>query len=218
MPNSYLLKSKQNLETSRDEPNYIGQPMAETVTLGNLLKSFHLKPNVEDNYGMTPLHYAAQAGHEKILLLLLRNNANIEAEDDKGRTPLIRAGAEGHDGVVRVLIDKGANVDRQDIERKTAPYYAFVSGHEAVLREFIENGGEIGEQQHFGSGALNHAVKTRQLAMVEFFIYRELGLILEITEEHRPTVPTLLRELKAIEALLGLKIEGGSHEGGGVLH
>jgi ankyrin repeat protein len=44
-----------------------------------------------DDYGYTPLHYAAQNGHEKIVKYLLSQNVPVDLEKC-GATPLHRAG------------------------------------------------------------------------------------------------------------------------------
>ena len=52
----------------------------------------------KDNYGQTPLSWAAERGHEAVVQLLLDKGADIESKDDDGRTPLSLAAKRGHDG------------------------------------------------------------------------------------------------------------------------
>ena len=44
--------------------------------------------NLKDNWGRTPLHYAANGGHKEIAELLITNGANINKKNDEGKTPL----------------------------------------------------------------------------------------------------------------------------------
>ncbi len=44
--------------------------------------------NLKDNWGRTPLHYAAMGGHKEIAELLITNGANINKKNDEGKTPL----------------------------------------------------------------------------------------------------------------------------------
>jgi len=44
--------------------------------------------NLKDNWGRTPLHYAAGAGYKEIAELLITNGANINKKNDEGKTPL----------------------------------------------------------------------------------------------------------------------------------
>ena len=47
--------------------------------------------DARDQFGSTPLHYAAFRGATVCCLLLLEKGADIEAVDDKGNTPLAYA-------------------------------------------------------------------------------------------------------------------------------
>lgn len=60
----------------------------------------------------TALSFAAEAGEEELVRLLLDSNANIEAKDSDGQTPLFYA--VGHIGVVRLLLARGANPNTRD--------------------------------------------------------------------------------------------------------
>lgn len=59
--------------------------------------------------GRSPLHYAADYGHKKVLEYLLSKGANINAQDKFGITPLLSAIFEGHTECVKILINKGAD-------------------------------------------------------------------------------------------------------------
>ncbi|KAH7218863.1 ankyrin repeat-containing domain protein [Fusarium oxysporum] len=59
--------------------------------------------NTKDMNGWTPLLWAARAGHEAVVRLLLDWGARIEAADKWGRTPLLLAAEFGHEAVVRLL-------------------------------------------------------------------------------------------------------------------
>ena len=59
--------------------------------------------NAIDTDGCTPLHLAAQDGHERIVRLLLRNGAIIDAMDRQGRTAGDLAQEHGHARVIASL-------------------------------------------------------------------------------------------------------------------
>lgn len=82
--------------------------------------------------GWTALHYAAAAGSNEIVALLLEHYAYIDAESPNRTTPIMMAARGGHILTVKLLLDEGADatlkndlgmtaidfarsVDRQDI-------------------------------------------------------------------------------------------------------
>jgi ankyrin repeat protein len=64
--------------------------------------------------GWTALHYAAAAGADDIIALLLDRHAVIDAESPSGMTPLMMAAREGQESSVAMLLERGADSARQD--------------------------------------------------------------------------------------------------------
>jgi ankyrin repeat protein len=58
--------------------------------------------------GFTALHYAAEAGHLDVVVVLLRAKASMTAVTKGGLTPLYLASKAGHEQVVRLLLRSGA--------------------------------------------------------------------------------------------------------------
>jgi ankyrin repeat protein len=67
----------------------------------------------------TPLHSAAQWGHEEIVKLLLANGAEAEAKNHFGQQPLHYACVFRHKEVVNVLLDTGADPNAKDDDENT---------------------------------------------------------------------------------------------------
>ena len=91
--------------------------------------------NTADQYGKTPLHCAAENGHEKIIQLLLEQDVDVNTADKIGRTPLHWAAEEGHAQVVKLLLEKGVNVNAADHKGRTALTL--------VLRNFDHQGARL---------------------------------------------------------------------------
>lgn len=86
-------------------------------------------PNAADQYGLTPLHYAATADAESVKLLLA-HGARPNSRDQSGQTPLHRSLLYAWTGrfdvktIARTLIDAGAMVNVKDKGNATPLTYA----------------------------------------------------------------------------------------------
>jgi len=83
-----------------------------------------------DMYRGTPLHHAARAVSDTILInLLLAGGADVNARDRRGRTPLHEAArANPNPGVITALLASGADVNARDL-RGTTPLHDAVRLH-----------------------------------------------------------------------------------------
>jgi ankyrin repeat protein len=59
--------------------------------------------NSEDRLGRTPLSYAVQSGHERIVELLLANGAEFGSVDHQEKTPLISPTERGEEVMGELL-------------------------------------------------------------------------------------------------------------------
>jgi hypothetical protein len=90
------------------------------VALGpdaSLLLDVGAPKEAKDNSGSTPLHLAAQQGHEECCLVLIASGCAVDARKDVSdahSTSLFIAIHRGHAGVVRLLADAGAQLEARD--------------------------------------------------------------------------------------------------------
>jgi len=69
-------------------------------------------PNIKNNDGSTPLHYAAD--NSKVVEVLLEHGADLNIRDKYGATPLHDAAENGHPEVVELLLEHGADPNIQN--------------------------------------------------------------------------------------------------------
>eukprot|EP01052_Picozoa_sp_SAG31_P004060 SAG31_NODE_164_length_21790_cov_26.291411_6_plen_200_part_00 len=81
----------------------------------------------------TALHWAADCGYVKVLIMLLSHGADCEVTDSQGLVPLILAAANGHTACVEELVVAGAKLSSIDPhEGATAMHFAAINGHGAA--------------------------------------------------------------------------------------
>jgi hypothetical protein len=100
-----------------------------------LLENGH-DPDSEDTNYQTPLSWAAEAGHEAVVKLLLeRDDVIADSKDEDGRTPLWWAAGAGHEAVVKLLLERDdVTADSKDEDGRTPLWWAALGGHEAVVK------------------------------------------------------------------------------------
>ncbi|KAI9765965.1 MAG: hypothetical protein M1840_006972, partial [Geoglossum simile] len=98
----------------------------------------------DDEYGQTPLSWAARGGHEAVVkLLLATGKVDVDSKDNEyGQTPLSWAARGGHEAVVKLLLATGkVDVDSKDNWYGQTPLsWAARGGHEAVVKLLLATG------------------------------------------------------------------------------
>ena len=97
----------------------------------------------KDNYGQTPLSWAAENGHEAVVTLLLEKGAELESKDNYGQTPLLWATRNGHMAVVRLLLARGTKLESKNNSDRMLLLWAARKGHEALVRLLLERSAEL---------------------------------------------------------------------------
>jgi ankyrin repeat protein len=78
--------------------------------------------NTVDQYGNTPLMYAAGFGHEKVVRFLVQHGAKVNVVNEADGTPLMWAAEKGYTEIVRFLLPHVSpeNLNQRDVLSCTA--------------------------------------------------------------------------------------------------
>ena len=88
---------------------------------------------------LSPLHIAAQKGHDRIARLLLQHSIDCNEKDSDGLTPLIHATIGGFEDVISSLLSHGARIGNVDGQRRSAFHWAVIYRREAVLKILLNH-------------------------------------------------------------------------------
>jgi ankyrin repeat protein len=110
--------------------------------LVELLKGEVVDANTVDEYSWTTLRWAAQNGHEAIVMLLLDSGkVDANSKDQYGYTPLWWAAQNGDEAIVKLLLDSGKiNADSKDQHGYTPLWWAVENRHQAILKLLLDSG------------------------------------------------------------------------------
>jgi uncharacterized protein len=86
----------------------------------------------------TPIQSAVSAGHAKIVLLLLKHNANPNTRENNGFTPLHIAAQNGNTEIIRSLLFNGADMSIRCRQGKIPLELAMEAGHAEATALFKE--------------------------------------------------------------------------------
>lgn len=111
--------------------SYLG---LETIVRLVLLQDADVESRDDD--GRTPLSYAAEGGHEAIVMLLLETDKiNADSKDVYGNTPLLYAAREGYEAIVKLLL--GIDSVNPDLKNGSHYYDPLLSGYDDSLTPFL---------------------------------------------------------------------------------
>lgn len=91
------------------------------------------KGAVVNKSGWTPLHYAAAAGDNEIVQMLIDKSASLNALSPNGTTPIMMAARGGFILTVKMLLDAGADASMVNQQGMTAIDFARQGGNKDIV-------------------------------------------------------------------------------------
>ncbi|XP_067278822.1 histone-lysine N-methyltransferase EHMT1 isoform X2 [Pseudorasbora parva] len=146
-----------------------------------------IDPNfkMESQNKRTPLHVAAEAGHQEVCHMLVQAGANLDMCDEDQRTPLMEACENNHLDTVRYLLRAGAIVSQKDVEGSTCLHLAAKSGHFAIVQHLLSTGLiDINCQDDGGWTALIWATEYKHVDQVKLLLSKGADINIRDKEEN----------------------------------
>ncbi|XP_077979943.1 uncharacterized protein LOC144435234 [Glandiceps talaboti] len=121
-------------------PLHVASENGRLECLLALAKACPTRINDDDADGCTPLLLASAAGHEKVVLHLLKVGADIASRDENRRTGLAIAAKEGNLDAVKILVKNHADIDAVDKNRNTPLHLSAAAGHYSITKYLLDKG------------------------------------------------------------------------------
>ncbi|XGA08445.1 MAG: ankyrin repeat domain-containing protein [Wolbachia endosymbiont of Xenopsylla cheopis] len=140
-------------------------------------KNADVNTNV-DEYGWTPLHFAASGSKFDIVKFLFDKNANIKAKDAYGNTPLhIAAQHSGKLEIVEFLLDKNiSGINDVTNDGLTPLHVAVKSNKLGTVKLLLDRGASIGIKDKHNRTPLSLAAKEGYINIVQVIEQTQLDL------------------------------------------
>ena len=126
----------------------------ETFAAARILLEHGASFHARNYYGQTPLHLASQHSNPRIILLLLKQGAHVDATDENRRTPLLLASGSDfwRDDDSRItesaqlLLEYGASVHVWNVDGQTPLHLASQRHHSGIVKLLLQFNAEVDPQ------------------------------------------------------------------------
>ncbi|XP_070479446.1 ankyrin repeat and death domain-containing protein 1A isoform X2 [Equus przewalskii] len=125
-----------------------------------------------NHVGRVALHWAAGAGHEQAVRLLLEHGAAVDDEDAFGMNALLLSAWFGHLRILQILVNSGAKIHCENKEGLTLLHCAAQKGHVPVLAFIMEDLEDVAldHADKLGRTAFHRAAEHGQLDALDFLV------------------------------------------------
>ncbi|WP_353273619.1 tetratricopeptide repeat protein [Wolbachia endosymbiont (group A) of Agelastica alni] len=162
--------------------------------------------NAKSKDDVTPLHKAVLRNDEKIVKLLIDEDADVNAKKSNGWTPLHLAAKNGNLEVVNALLEKGASVyDKTSSKYQFTPLHlAARNGHKEVVEALLAKNANINARTRYEFTPLHLAAGNGHLDVVQALLKNDQIIINAETKDKFTPLHLAAKSghLSVIEALL----------------
>ncbi|CAH0020734.1 unnamed protein product [Clonostachys rhizophaga] len=164
-------------DTSRDSLNHLmsAARSGKLDSIASLFEKEQVNANSMDGDGYTALLFAAEAGQDAAVKLLIELGAEIEAKNSSGETSLWLAAHYGHGMVVQTLLESGADPNSADELGQTPISAAAEGGHLQAVSSLLARDADIDTKTCHGKNALVFAAESGNDAVMRTLLSHKEG-------------------------------------------
>ena len=123
-----------------------------------------------NDFGLSPIHWAAASGHQEITEFLIQHGSDVIAQNYFHETALHFAAGCGNKNVAEVLIRYGSDVNFRNKFGETPLHWAAWNGHQEMTEFLIQHGSDFMAQNYFHETALHLAARFGNENLAESLI------------------------------------------------
>ena len=136
--------------------------------LQNTIENHGLNVNYcQDDFGRTPLSYAAEQNHFNVTEYLVNKGANLDIMDLDGRTLLFYPVIYGHFEMIKFLVGHGTDLSIKDQFGRTLISCASERGHLDVVKFLVGKGVDIDARDTIGRTPYSYAIEGGHSEVVQ---------------------------------------------------
>eukprot|EP00927_Polykrikos_kofoidii_P061913 TRINITY_DN56739_c0_g1_i1.p1 TRINITY_DN56739_c0_g1~~TRINITY_DN56739_c0_g1_i1.p1 ORF type:complete len:1111 (+),score=160.50 TRINITY_DN56739_c0_g1_i1:235-3567(+) len=156
------------------------------VAVTSLLDSTKAIVNArEDDFGWSPLLFAAHLGDAKLIMLLLDAKADIHASCLHGNTSLHLTARNGHQHAASLILSRNADIEATNAHGWTPLMWGALAGCQEVVSVLLDSGACVASQDTAGRTACMWAARHGHTEVVRVFL--ALGIDLSMQDENGMT-------------------------------
>ncbi|CAJ0948778.1 unnamed protein product, partial [Ranitomeya imitator] len=125
-----------------------------------------------NQYGTTPLIWAARKGHLESVKSLLQMGADVDQEGANSMTALIVAVRGGYTNTVKEILKRNPNVNLTDKDGNTALAIAAKEGHTEIVQDLLDAGTYVNIPDRNGDTVLIGAVRGGHVEIVRALLHK----------------------------------------------
>jgi len=162
--------------------------------------------NISDEFGRTPLIWAAMSSKRETVRLLLNRGAQTNTKDNEGYQAIHWAACQDDPNLLLLLLAKGATVEDRGGVGITPLHWAAFHGQIEVARLLIEKGANVNSRDDEGTPPLFYAIYTSHPALLEFLLAK--GAQVNLKNQNRESPLNLAQEDHNAKIIIMLKKAG----------